>query len=174
MTVILNIFVPGIPKPKGSLRHVGKGRLVEQLAGSPDWRSTVRHEAHRHVRCCTDPTCGYLKDRFPNTAALGVNAQLYFAKPKSAPKTREIEPVTRSSGDIDKHARNLLDALVDAGVMRDDSQVVYLAVAKRYCGPGEVPGARIVVWETGPSTPGGGAARAHVAVRDQPQGAILP
>lgn len=144
-TPILDVFVAGTPKPKGSLRHVGKGRMVEQLAGSPTWRGTVREVAHGAARCCADPTCGHLKAGYPNTGGVEVRAVLFFAKPKSAPKTRDILPVTRSTGDIDKHARNLLDALVDAGVLRDDSQVIDLTVSKRYCRDGETPGARIVI-----------------------------
>lgn len=172
MTRILDLFIPGTPKPKGSLRHVGHGRLIEQLAGSPDWRNTVRAAAHNAVRCCPDPTCGHLQDGYPNPAALAVDITLLFPKPKSAPKTRQILPITRSSGDIDKQARNILDALVDAGVMRDDSQVIDLTVRKRYCPEGGTPGAHVEVRETDPSTPLAGGSRDLLpASATNPQGA---
>jgi Holliday junction resolvase RusA-like endonuclease len=67
---------------------------------------------------------------------------LRFARPKSR---KTGEPASRSTGDVDKHARNLLDALQDSGLFKDDAQVVNLSIAKRYCGPSEVPGAHIVV-----------------------------
>lgn len=146
---ILDVFVPGAAKPKGSLRHVGHGRMVEQLAGSPTWRGAVREVAHKAVRCCDKPTCGDLKPGYPAAGGIEVRVRLFFAKPKSAPKTRTIQPVTRSSGDIDKHARNVLDALVDAGVIGDDSQVVVLDIRKAYCAEGQAPGARICVWPSG-------------------------
>jgi crossover junction endodeoxyribonuclease RusA len=168
VTTVLNLFIPGTPKPKGSLRHVGHGRLIEQLAGSPDWRATVRAAVYEQVRCCPDPTCGHLQPGYPNPHALAVTVTLLFAKPKSAPKTRPTLPITRSTGDVDKQARNILDALVDAGVMRDDSQVIDLTIRKRYCPGGRVPGAHIEVRETDPKTPGGGAASETAASRDKP------
>jgi Holliday junction resolvase RusA-like endonuclease len=70
---------------------------------------------------------------------VAVDIAVTVAKPKSAPKTRRTWPATRSSGDADKHARNVLDALVDAAVIGDDSQVVELAVRKVF--PGEAPDA---------------------------------
>ncbi len=163
---VLDLFIAGVPKPKGSLRHVGKGRLIEQLAGSPDWRATVRAAVHGQIRCCPDPTCGHLQPGYPHQGAVAVTVTLLFPKPKSAPKTRTILPTTRSTGDIDKHARNILDALVDAGVMRDDSQVIDLTIRKRYCPDGRTPGAHIQVRETDPETPAGGAASETAARRE--------
>lgn len=146
MTALLDIFVPGTPRPKGSMRHVGHGRLVEQLAGSPDWRRAVVDAAFKAVRCfCGGEECAELLPGYPVTDAVEVEIRLLFTKPKSAPKTRPILPTSRATGDSDKHARNIFDALQDAGVVKDDSQVVDHHVSKRYCGPGETPGARIVV-----------------------------
>ena len=42
---MIEIVAYGQPKPKGSLRHVGKGRMVEQLAGSRPWREAVKWAA---------------------------------------------------------------------------------------------------------------------------------
>lgn len=124
----LRITVHGQPTPKGSLRHVGKGRMVEQLAGSRPWREAVKYAA-------LDANAGTPAI----TGPVAVGIVVTVAKPKSAPKTRRTWPSTRSSGDADKHARNVLDALVDAAVIADDSQVVELAVHKVY--PGEAPDA---------------------------------
>lgn len=122
----LTICVLGVPKPKGSLRHVGKGRMVEQLAGSPVWREAVKTAAWAAAR-------EQHWDRVEGSP-VSVRAVLTFEKPASAPKRRETWPISRSSGDIDKQARNLLDALVDAGIVKDDSQVIDLTVSKRYVG----------------------------------------
>ena len=128
----LVITVHGQPKPKGSMRHVGHGRMVEQLEGSKPWRVAVC-EATRGVMDTTfGPRLLALR-----AAPLTVEATITVAKPKSAPKGRETWPITRSSGDADKHARNLLDALVDSGLMNDDSQVIDITVRKRY--PGQHP-----------------------------------
>lgn len=145
-TPLIDIHVLGTPRPKGSLRHVGNGRMVEQLKHSPDWRRAVVEAAHKAVTCgCGEPDCRILLPGYPTEGPVEVEIALYFAKPKSAPKTRPILPTSRATGDADKHARNIFDALQDAGVLKDDSQVVDHRVSKRYCRPGEVPGARIVV-----------------------------
>jgi crossover junction endodeoxyribonuclease RusA len=123
---LLNIVVEGRPYPKGSLRHVGGGRLVEQLTGSDPWRKAVAAAAKRAV---------VGKPQFPlvKPNAVSVDIHLTFNRPKSTPLGRG--PVTRSTGDIDKHCRNILDALTDAGVFEDDSQVTVLFAHKRYVPP---------------------------------------
>lgn len=130
----IRIVVAGIPKPKGSLRHIGRGRLVEQVKGSSTWRGMValasRQQYHGE----------------PLDVAAAVHFEIRVVPPKSAPKRRITLPITRSSGDIDKHARNVCDALVDGGVLVDDSRVVDLHGRKRHCLPGEEPGAVVEVW----------------------------
>lgn len=127
------ITVFGDPKPKGSLKHIGRGRLVEQVAGSGTWRQQIAWACRRqhHGPALTEPAT--------------VKFEVRLAPLKSAPKRRIIWPATRSSGDLDKHARNILDALTDGGVIADDSQVVEVHGRKRYCRPGETPGAVIFI-----------------------------
>jgi Holliday junction resolvase RusA-like endonuclease len=117
----LHISVEGKASPKGSLRHVGHGRLIEQVAGSKPWRTQVALAANR---------AAIASRWFCSSAAVQVDIDLYLERPKSAPKRRW--PITRSSGDVDKHARNILDALVDAAVITDDSQVITLHVNKAH------------------------------------------
>jgi Holliday junction resolvase RusA-like endonuclease len=56
-------------------------------------------------------------------------------------KPKHQLPITRSAGDIDKHARTILDALQLSGIIADDSQVVDLKVSKRYAE--NIPGVSI-------------------------------
>jgi crossover junction endodeoxyribonuclease RusA len=130
----IRILVDGVPKPKGSLKHVGHGRLVEEVKGSSPWRGRVAVAARQQYRSA------------PLDVPVVVDFEVRIELPKSAPKRRIILPATRSSGDLDKHARNILDALVDGGVLKDDSRAVDLRGRKRHCLPGEVPGAVIEVW----------------------------
>jgi crossover junction endodeoxyribonuclease RusA len=130
--IIMDLVVVGTPKPKGSLKHVGKGRLIEQVQGSKPWKETISLMAKRNWG-----------GQPPHDGPVLVEATVYVSRPKSA-KNRAL-PTTRSSGDIDKHARNILDALSDAGVYVDDSQVVTLIIRKRHTTVGENPGCRIVV-----------------------------
>jgi Holliday junction resolvase RusA-like endonuclease len=117
----LTFTVQGKASPKGSLRHVGHGRLIEQVAGSKPWRIAVKLAAQTAVQVLGMETI---------TGAVQVDIDIYLERPKSAPA--RIWPTTRSSGDVDKHARNILDALVDAAVIADDSQVITLHVNKAH------------------------------------------
>lgn len=58
-------------------------------------------------------------------------------------------PTSKRHGDADKLTRAILDALTDAGVWNDDSQVVDLRVRKVWCGEHELalpsPGVRVRV-----------------------------
>jgi crossover junction endodeoxyribonuclease RusA len=133
---LLDIVVEGRPYPKGSLRHIGGGRLKEQLKGSDPWRKTV-------VAAAIGATAGIPRFPVPKPFEVAVNILLTFRRPKSTPVTDG--PVTRSTGDIDKHCRNILDALTDAGVFQDDSQVTKLFAHKRYVPPEYPESARIQV-----------------------------
>lgn len=133
----LGFLVTGVPKPKGSLRHVGHGRMVEQIDNRP-WRDAVTWHAANMLRRLGQDTF---------TGPVEVTVNLAIPKPKSAPKTRRTWPITRSSGDVDKHLRLILDALVDAAVLHDDSQVVHATVSKAYADPLTGPGAWIQVTE---------------------------
>lgn len=131
----LTIRVPGVPKPKGSMRHVGHGRMIEQVVGSKEWRAAVVIAAAQE------------RDRsgWETLARVPVEVAVTFTvvRPKSV---KNAEPITRGSGDLDKLCRNILDALADAWIIRDDSQVVDLKAVKEY---GDAAGAEIVVQHYG-------------------------
>jgi Holliday junction resolvase RusA-like endonuclease len=131
----LRFVVYGTPATKGSMKAVpiggGRSAIVESHKTAKPWREAVKSAARDAM------------------AELEVDVVYSFRKPKSAPRRRRIWPITRSSGDVDKLARNILDALVDVGVMGDDSQVVRLVGEKAFCGEApsqtDVPSARIIV-----------------------------
>ena len=130
---LLSVWVPGKPKTKGSLDVVnarrGKAVVRENVVGSKRWRELVRYSIAGLV---AEPVEG------------PVVVDLLFVLPTDdAAKAR--------SGDIDKLARNILDALQDAGVYRDDAQVIRLVAHKIADGDqrGEEAsgtGVRIWVW----------------------------
>lgn len=137
----LDIWVPGTPRPKGSMRSLGKGRMVEQNATSGEWRAAVAYAFRQELReleLIGNPPGVWL-------SGVRVTIRLQFNPPKSW--KGGSYPISRATGDVDKHARNILDALVDAGVIKDDSQVAGLRVSKFYCAGHEAPGARIEVCE---------------------------
>lgn len=121
--------VAGRPVTQGSKTGIivgGRAILVEKARDRlKPWREAVRSTAIEHLGDVWQP--------FPGPVHVG----LVFAlpKPASAPKTRRTWPTGARSGDVDKLARACLDALTDAGVWRDDAQVVELHVVKDYPGP---------------------------------------
>src|SRR5690606_15844327 len=109
--------------------------MVEQVASSGDWRAAVAYAARQQLD--QDNQAGTYLD------AVRVTIRLQFAPPKSW--KGYTRPTSRATGDVDKHARNILDALVDAAVIKDDAQVAALVVSKQYCRGAQTPGAIVEV-----------------------------
>jgi len=127
----LQFTVEHKPAPKGSLAPKGRRgqrvRLVEQVKGSKPFRVAVAEAA----RAALAGRAG-----FPLVGPVEVQMVCAFVKPPSYPKRRRCWPVSQGTGDMDKLARNVLDALTDAGVVGDDSQVCRLIADKDYAGHG--------------------------------------
>lgn len=127
------LTVPGKPLPKGSLRHVGRGRLIEQTKVK-DWMKDIR-----------DHTVQTYGSEIPLFEA-PVEAVLKFRFPRPAAAKNRLYPHLRSAGDIDKLTRAVLDALQPA-VLLDDSLVVQLTASKTYAVTPEDAGVSISIKE---------------------------
>lgn len=119
----------GFPAPKGSLKCVGRGgkhRLVEDNPRTSSWRDAVADAAVANG------------SRAEIQEPIGVEITTSLPRPQhhygatgllpSAPHM----PTYARTGDVDKLARLVLDALVDARLLVDDSQVVELVTRKTY------------------------------------------
>lgn len=115
--MIFTTFVPGKPLPKGSLRHIGRGRLIEQTRVK-DWMEQIRTDLLGHA----------LEEPMFTTP---VSAHLEFFFPRPAAAKNRLYPHMRSAGDLDKLCRAVLDAL-QPKVLADDALVVTMAATKRY------------------------------------------
>lgn len=122
---VLNFWVPGPPKTKGSLEVVNTGRnavggrvVLQDSPASKRWRKLVAYQAEQEKR--------------------GVGMGWPLGGPVAVDLTFELsgDPVAVRSGDLDKLYRNVLDALTDAGVYEDDVQVVRLSGSKSEGEPG--------------------------------------
>lgn len=137
------IIAYGIPGPQGSKKFVGlakttgRGILVESSKKVAPWRQQVKAAAAL-VRDGRPPLDGNLVVRMTFT----------LPKPKSAPKRRRTYPNVYP--DVSKLARSTEDALVQAGLIRDDARIVgYDKLWKSYPNEDvdalEAPGVRIEI-----------------------------
>lgn len=143
---IYRLTTYGHPAPKGSMKCIGaRGRVKHQLIESDDsgrrkiWRTHLTAAAQGLAERLGEPLAG------PVTVGLLV----WLEKPRS---NRQIAPVTRSGGDLDKHCRMLLDCLTDAGVFVDDSRVTMLLGGKAWA-LNRQPGMTVFVARAGPGIP---------------------
>ncbi len=140
MREICQFDVFGMPAPQGSKKFVGtnkagRGILVESSKKVKPWRQDVkaagvmmREALWMRAPAGTDPC--------PLDGPLLVSMVFTMPKPASAPKRRQTWPDKKP--DLSKLARSTEDALVDAGLILDDSRIVeYVRLAKVF--PGEDP-----------------------------------
>ena len=118
---MLNFFVPGRPSPQGSKKSVGGGRFIEASKYLPAWRRAVTEYA---IYAATEHGWDMLKG--PAT----LEVVFYMERPATITVSKRPHPVLPP--DIDKLVRAVGDALSDARVWGDDSQVVKLVAFKRY------------------------------------------
>lgn len=144
----LKFRVAGIPVPQGSMSGYVRGGHVaitdQKTKKLKPWREAIRQDALRVAGQAWQPLEGPVR----------VHLEFALPKPSSAPKTRRTWPVKSRSGDIDKLTRAVFDALTDAGIWRDDSQVTDLFARKDFVGRGQVsPGVVITIDQYPGGTP---------------------
>jgi crossover junction endodeoxyribonuclease RusA len=134
-----SVFVPGIPAPQGSKRHVGRGVMVESSKKVGPWRKQivkVAREAGLHESAPDGASMVVLTFILPRPKGhFGTGRNAGVLKP-SAPAHHTTYP------DVDKLTRAVFDALQTAGAVVNDSSIVRVSAAKQY---GQVPGVHIVI-----------------------------
>lgn len=138
--LLLNLFVPGVPRPKGSLtpqrvragdgRETGRVRLVDS-----DLSKRWRREVAAAVRTARG------EPREPYTGPVVVGARFGFAA-----CCKELIHDEPHIGDLDKLLRNVYDALQDARVYANDRQVVRDGGSVKIWSSVDWQGALITVW----------------------------
>lgn len=116
------------PRPQGSKRHVGGGRMIEQVKGLPTWREAVKQAALDAKPDGWTPLGGDSK----NPVALFAKVVFTLARPGSA---RRCDVAPCRTPDVSKLLRSTEDAMTAAGVWSDDARVTdYLRLAKVWWG----------------------------------------
>lgn len=132
--------VYGDPQPKGSMKCIGargkvKHQLVEDNTDSDPWRTKIAVVAGRLLaEGKLERAAQYQPVEVELTATLprpdshyGTGKNRHTVK-ASAP----VWPTTFGTGDVDKLARLVLDALEDVAVVHNDAQVIELHAFKCY------------------------------------------
>jgi crossover junction endodeoxyribonuclease RusA len=140
---MIRLQVYGTPASQGSKRWLPNGRMIEADQKIRPWRQAV-YEAVRHEGHFGSP---------PLEGPVAVRVTFLFERPKSHYGRRKGEPYLRDDAptfvtrtpDVDKCVRALLDPLTEMKVWHDDSQVVIVHAAKRYCIGSERPGATVII-----------------------------
>lgn len=156
MRTLVDTFVSGNPKTKGSLTFKSGKYAEENVRGSKEWRRLMADACRRDLVARMGEGWAASASMRP----ISVRATFRIAPPNRLPGWaaalmavgRPFAAIWGRAGDIDKLSRNLLDALGstdkrDANVYADDNQVIQLVVHKIACLGGEPPGVRVTVNE---------------------------
>lgn len=141
MTELL-VFIPGKPVPQGSKRWLPNGRMDEANKDLRPWRAVV-----------TDRVMKAMEDNGITEKMTGpilVTMTFHMKRPKDHYGTGKNEGKLKPSAprfhagtpDVDKLVRAINDAITDAGLWKDDSQVALLSASKHY---GETQGAFVSI-----------------------------
>jgi crossover junction endodeoxyribonuclease RusA len=138
----IRFTVLGNPRTQGSktafVTRRGKvalveGRRPESRRAFADWRAALADEARSWQETSGAP--GLIE------GPVAVVLRFSLTRPASHPKRRRTWPTGARSGDVDKLTRAVGDALTGT-LIRDDAQVVGLAVVKEW---GDPPGVEVEV-----------------------------
>lgn len=146
----VGFWVTGNPKPKGSMKCIGRRGKVAHVLTEDDssgdrkrWReavATVADQARRRrtIDYPVEVHVSFYLERPANQYGTGRNRDIVK---DTAPQF----PTGKTLGDLDKMQRNLGDALVDGHLLADDSLIVDWIVSKRWAVKGRA-GAAIRVY----------------------------
>jgi hypothetical protein len=149
LLVLCDVFVSGHAKTKGSLEHIGGGQLRDKPS-SYKWRKLVAER----VKSDLTKRHGVAWGEEAYNQRVGVRIISYGRPPEKGSWLQRAKNwliAKAGFGDVDKFARNVLDALSceredDAHLIADDSLVVDLYSHKRLALPGMMFGQQITVW----------------------------
>lgn len=131
----LEVDVPGLPIPQGSMRLVQGGkRMIHSNPKLTAWRADV----YAHTIAAIIRAERQTPARFPLTGPCVLRVTFAFPRPKHhyrtgryADQLRDNAPRLMQTGpDLDKLVRAIGDALTDAAAIVDDKQICTIDAAK--------------------------------------------
>lgn len=149
----VTITVHGTPAPQGSKRGfvVGKRAIVvdDNKPRLRTWRQDVKDAAlAQWATMLHGPVEVYVAFWLPRPKGhYGTGRNAGRLRPGSLTEKPAKKP------DLDKLLRSTFDGLKEAGIYKDDAQVIIVQATKQYCPAGQPPGAHVhvrEVWEQEP------------------------
>ena len=130
----LDVFIPGLPRPQGSLKIITSRSIGRAFAKNSD--TTIQHR--NHVAFHLAESWGFEEPALPGPVRL--DAEFWFPRPKShygtgknADKLKASAPTLHTGRvDLDKLVRLLGDALTIAGVINDDCLIFFAVAGKQW------------------------------------------
>lgn len=149
--VITSVWVPGHPKTKGSLNFFGSQQVEESVKGSSEWRALVAGAVRRDL---TERRRIGIGSPEPYDGPVETVAAFWLERPLGVPGLPGTVPaIWPRAGDVDKLARNVLDACaadardaaMNGGAFLNDNQVVNLRAVKLTAREGGTPSGALVM-----------------------------
>lgn len=150
--ILTEVWVPGHPRTKGSLTV--KGGYAADTAHSKRWRAFMAEQVRQDIALRRNSAAPALNEVWPYLGPVAVWFAAWLPK-GSGTAAPDEPPVWYGAGDVDKLARNVLDALaadaknatMNGGVYVNDNQVVRLSGEKFTASPelGRPPGMYLLV-----------------------------
>lgn len=129
----ITFHVPGIPRPQGSKRHVGRGVMIEQSPHVGNWRALASIIAKQAMN-----------GRPMLDGEVHLSVTFVFPRPKKHAKMKESPMWHSSPPDVSKLIRAVEDSMSGI-VFVDDRKIVSVYGEKQYAREGKEPGAYIEV-----------------------------
>jgi Holliday junction resolvase RusA-like endonuclease len=148
--MVLRFTVPGTPQSKGSRVQIRPGCNIEagtklSRARKKTWRQDVESAAAAAILTSSSVPGG----AFPVTTP--VTVQVIFHLPIAKTRLKGLKRIISGSlhaqkPDTDKLCRAILDPLVQAGAVKDDSIIAEIRCIKYWCLPGEERAEITLIW----------------------------
>lgn len=156
----VRVWVAGAARTKGSLSaQIAPGvtstgrrrvRMVESVQGSGAWRAATVQAVMAALGGSPSPEGPRLPYR-PWSGPVKVGLCVWLPRPRTSPAAGW--PTSQRTGDVDKLQRNIGDALVDVGLLADDSLIVSWQAVKLWAPSPLHAGALILVRPAGEPVP---------------------
>lgn len=117
--MIVDVFVPGVPRPQGSLSTGRNGQMYySNAAVLKPWRKDIEMGVRAFMP----------RNHTPIDNGVRVEVHFYFERPKIA--SERLQKTT--APDLDKLQRAVGDALTSTDIYTDDSRIIEWVATKHY------------------------------------------